>query len=113
MRTTDRWATDRWTTEGHIANLVDKLNGKGVEGIRDFFVANGIKGMRMRACKCPVANYLRNETGVSIVSVGTRFIHAPDVVGIPVDILTPTNVGNFIFQFDQGAFPELDVEELS
>lgn len=76
--------------------------GDDVDSIRSALHSVGAKGERMRACWCPVANYLRKRLGTDAVEVGHQRI---TVCGVSVQI--PTPVERFITSFDVMQFPEL------
>lgn len=66
-------------------------------GINFFLRKNHIKGIAGNARKCPLAEYLKTEAGISDVSVSQRAIEGR----YPI-LLTPTpGMKKFIRQFDK------------
>lgn len=73
-------------------------------GLVQYLRIEGIKGIPGRARRCPIANYLRRETGLE-VGVSTRAVAVDNCDG-SFDI--PPVVSEFINNFDRGAIMELD-----
>lgn len=68
-------------TRPSIQEVADKLAAIGSpEQIAHFFETEGIKGYKGEADHCPVANYVRRETGLKDVCAGRS--------GILVDLLS-------------------------
>ena len=68
--------------------------------------AKGIKGERRKWACCPVANYLK-QSGLPVVMVDTTgiLLDSPDIDAVWLD--TPNAITDFIYHFDDGAWPEL------
>jgi hypothetical protein len=86
--------------------VMDKLAGlETSEAVARFLVEEGIQGYRSMAHACPVAKYLRRETGRMFeVHQGS---YRPNWSGIDEVHETPGAVAEFIGDFDRGAYPEL------
>jgi hypothetical protein len=86
---------------------MEKLAGfESPDAIAKFLVGEGIKGRQGLANVCPVAQYLRRETGQScMVRVST---YGPG--GLGLNYRTPEVVGVFINEFDSSMYPDLDEE---
>lgn len=82
------------------------------DAIVQFLGEKGIKGVRCNSTCCPLAEYMKKETGLYCI-VGTS-----NVFGWNEDIDPPYTFKNrltntmaqFIRSFDAGAFPELEEE---
>lgn len=72
-------------------------------GMVKYLRHEGIKGIPGRARHCPIANYLRRETGleVGISATGVAVDHVPETTGVP------PLVTEFIDNFDREAILEL------
>lgn len=89
------------------ADVIAKLATLGEpRQIADHLLAQGIRGDH-RACTCPVARYVHQETKQR-VSVGGPTWCADDV-----SLQMPSNVWKFVQAFDFDYFPELDTEATS
>ena len=80
--------------------------GKTPDDICTFLMRRGITGQRKSICKCPIAKYLREETGI-VVSVSSESILADDIAET-IKMTMPKNVGEFIVRFDRGEFGALN-----
>jgi hypothetical protein len=68
------------------------------------FAELGIKGRPRKSCLCPVAKYLKAETGMSVIGVTPWRVYDYTCGGhVPV----PDHVGHFISRFDLGDYPDL------
>ena len=82
--------------------------------IAEFFEKEGIKGARLLACSCPVANYLKNNglrCGV-VPYTHVVLLDAPDWItdrGASVSLTNGElrNVNSFAARFDNNDFPKL------
>jgi hypothetical protein len=88
---------------------LDMLNGMGktADEVSLFLKAKGITGRKRDSLHCPVANYLISQGGHPEASIYGNYI-APDYVQTPTEVLTPKPVYNFILDFDEGKYPELE-----
>jgi hypothetical protein len=97
-----------------VPDVVAKLQALGsVRQIVDFFRAEGITGCAKASERCPVANYIRRETGCEDASVDHYSIaydcdRASTLDEIGWVSIYDTPVGNFVAGFDLGLFPELE-----
>jgi hypothetical protein len=102
--------TEETTTA--ITEQLDKLVALGSpEQIRDFFQAEQITGMRGRADRCPIQQYLAREVDTTVCRVKMRqtFVGAePPTFGPWPAVHNPDLVAEFIRLFDKGYYPELE-----
>jgi hypothetical protein len=63
-----------------------------------------IKGDPEHACQCPIAKYLKQETGISVLAVYGSTVWALDLEYTD----TPESVREFIRDFDSHRYPLLD-----
>lgn len=73
--------------------------------IADFLIERGCGGIPEHPHSCPVANYIRSVTGLSVEVDGCEWI---DIDGRTH--WTPAVVVDFVMKFDDGAYPGLVVE---
>jgi hypothetical protein len=89
-----------------LADVVDKLQTLGsADQIAAFFAQEGVTGSVRRVRSCPVAAYVKRETGLVEVLATRGFVvdwHTQD--GVPC---RDTPVSDFIARFDDGAYDEL------
>ena len=89
-----------------VQQLVDELDAKGDStDIADFLRESGYEGVSGDNMNCPVALYLSRNLGTGV---------KVDEVNITVGdtkIPTPSNVSEFISEFDGGDFPDLDTSD--
>lgn len=84
--------------------VLEKLGALGSSrAIAKFLEEEGVSGKLKGATSCPIANYVRRETGVSIAVSAELWAGHPDAERRPV----PRWVGEFVARFDDGAFPAL------
>lgn len=86
------------TIEQDLAALGD-TGAKVVASLRKL----GIMGRRQQPCECPIAIYLQRQ-GHTIVGVSSEEIVSEDGT-----IETPIGASEFIFWFDRGEYPSLEV----
>lgn len=105
--------TDRPT----VADVVNKLRTQGSsDQIAVLFEAEQVRGVRKRASLCPVANYIRRETGQDVRAHPLMITVITDGRGkhlrfAPIVSVGPRDpVGQFMARFDEGDYPELVVE---
>lgn len=88
---------------------VQYLGGLGTpDKIAEYLGSQGVKGIRVNAGYCVVANYLTQQTG-SRCSTGTTkagLRTSTELVTVPL----PPQVTEFIHNFDGGLYPELEVD---
>jgi hypothetical protein len=89
--------------------VMDKLVGLcSPDAIAEYLLDEGIVGKRGFGDSCPVANYIRRETGlVTFVSLGEWGVE-PETIhfGTPNREM-PYVVGRFVNNFDNGMYPDL------
>lgn len=86
----------------------DKLsNFKTAEEIRGYFNSLGIKGFTCQSSKCPIAAFITDQTGETVL-VENHFIVRANKCGDWV-VAAPTTpaMTNFINNFDDCRYPEL------
>lgn len=84
--------------------VLDKLGALGsYQAVAQFLHEEGVRGRQKSATACPVANYVRRETGLAISIHPEWFFSYRDQDRHPV----PESVGDFIHCFDLGQFPSL------
>lgn len=93
--------TDRWTSEQLLVGL-----GKTPRTVGRRLRRAGIKGARRNAYDCPIAAFLSARTGKK-VSVQR---HSCREIGSDNKIPMPHPVWQFMLQFDNGYWPELEGE---
>lgn len=84
------------------------------EEIRQFFVQNGITGMREGEYDCPIANFVKRQypDAPGIPNVSDNVMIEPFMATTGCEeweqvAFTPA-MTSFVMNFDQGAYPELD-----
>lgn len=68
------------------------------------------QGVRGHHAKCPLAVYLRRVVPDATVSMFE--ISHKGLFGYPRRVETPREVRRFVYRFDDGAYPELDINSL-
>lgn len=99
---------------------MDKLGGMQPEEIRKLMQDEGIKGQRILSRSCPIANFLKAKTGqhasigfgsyaiVTYKSVPTRPSCTYWIMDDPKP--NPQSVTEFVVNFDNDQYPELDAD---
>lgn len=98
-----------------LPELLDKLDNLGnADVIAEFFLTEGVRGVRKNSVKCPIAKWLAVETGgkYSVGSASVCPVHTADTD------LTLANWGHhlppaaqeFVLRFDKGEFDDLAVQ---
>jgi len=93
--------------EAMFATLSEALSElpRGPRRIFRYLKNISLAGERKNGCRCVIANFLRMKMGVLDVEVDYAYIFAGgQTVDPPADVLA------FIKRFDDGGFPELDLE---
>lgn len=96
------------STEEELEALLASL-GDSADAVATSLEVAEIKGRREEASCCPVARWLRRETGLSCISVDLSQIHV--WAGRDLDqitVRTPPAVNDFVGHFDDHGYPELD-----
>ncbi|HEU4967264.1 MAG TPA: hypothetical protein VFT53_07405 [Candidatus Saccharimonadales bacterium] len=83
--------------------VVGKLNGMSADGIAKLFNEEGITGSTFEAFSCPIANYVKRETG-QVVGMCAGWIHAGDE---KIFFTGKEPMVEFMRRFDRGVYPEL------
>lgn len=78
------------------------------EQIRQYFVAEGYKGVTCSESHCPIASFLRDQTGEDI-SVAPVLIMRGGIVNVE---LNTAAMQEFILNFDDEMYPELIIPAL-
>lgn len=85
------------------------------EELKDYFVGEQVFGVRKRAFSCPIAIWMANTTGKHTSVAGTIRVGvepwAYHYIGeADADFYHTRTTLAFVKAFDQGLYPELDVE---
>ena len=90
-----------------VVELVGKLEALGSgRQIADFFQREGVRGFRDDGVSCPVARYLRYETGSWDVLACAVFVQLGHGA---IYLRDDSPITEFIVNFDAGAYPALEV----
>lgn len=93
-------------------DVVEGLSRLDQHGIYQILKFNGIKGRRADGRHCPIANYIKKETGAETMHVGTCIVlnHVPGMSPF-AGPKAPQSVKDFIQTFDSGIdFTDLNEE---
>ena len=94
------------TTREELRRLTRDL-GSTTEDVHATLVKGGYRGYRGKDCDCPVAKYLEQKTHKR-VRVTTRSAILMELeMG---RVVLPLHVARFIDRFDNGDYPDLDLE---
>jgi hypothetical protein len=98
------------STEEELEVLLASLGGSPAV-VAAALVAAGVKGKRSTRRSCPVANWLRLETGLdpSVDDDRVALREAEDL-RTRVEVRTPDAVRGFIYDFEDGEYVDLDEE---
>lgn len=88
-----------------VTEVIASLNALSEYGIYKLFVEEGVKGRRHATCYCPVANYVRAETG-AFVQMGLYTLNDLESIA-PRSYEVGQSVSDFIASFDQGEYDDL------
>lgn len=91
--------------------VTDFLNSLGVRGVEVAVTlrTSRIKGLRMENTMCPISNALRKHFSNVAVSSGPYAITVYDALTKDeIMVETPYHITEFIRDFDNGKYPELD-----
>lgn len=88
-----------------LQEVIDVLAERTPDEIRDFLLFVDCKGVRGKSCHCPIAKYVKKFTGE--VFAVTSF-HISSMTSL-VQIDNPDSVADFIYAFDNGRYPELEI----
>jgi hypothetical protein len=89
-----------------VAEVIDKLQALGsANQIAQFLSGEGITGVRTLLNSCPIANYLKRETGAEKVRVNGFWAENEERLTMYRD---GTPIPAFIARFDAGLYPELE-----
>lgn len=94
-----------------IQEIIDRLEQNTPEAICELFMAEGIEGDTRDAYNCPLANYVKRETGYEYTGVTHTYISGSqtmDVFPTQVQFVMGGNVARFVENFDRGWFPSLE-----
>lgn len=82
--------------------------------IADLFRSEGIKGERTAACRCPVSNYLKRETGVRYATFfRARQYNETECRAFGPSVDLPESVRDFIVCFDDYKYTDLIETEVA
>lgn len=95
------------TTDEELGVLLGTL-GTTADAIADRLRADGITGRVGNTGCCPVANWLKRETGCEDVTAGLTRVFVGGYLAPEVE--TPEPISVFMEWFDDGVYPDL-VEE--
>lgn len=96
-----------------VEPYIDKLRALTTPGeIRDFLVAEGVRGIKGKPWSCPVAVYVRRGSGhtVSVQHTETSCLDSGGhlIRGCPT-LLNTVAMSTFMSCFDCGHYPELEL----
>lgn len=91
----------------NFAEVMDELNS--VESVARLLREQNVKGVRNESCECPVAVYLKRETGAARADVNTDDCGVTWSDGTFEIIDNTFSVSDFVTLFDRGFFPNLEV----
>lgn len=94
-----------------IQEIIDRLEQNTPESICELFMAEGIKGDKRNAYGCPLANYVKRETGYEYTGVTHTHIRGSRTMAVSptrVRFVMGGNVARFVENFDRGWFPSLE-----
>src|SRR5688572_5995926 len=97
--------------------LVDQLNAfEDAKSIKDFFIQKGIKGYRQDENSCPISRWIGLNTNCAVTTEDTIKVYSSNWDDerdwyTYDEFQTSSIVKEFIDQFDQGFYPELDVDD--
>lgn len=95
---------------GHVAQLLDQLAAGGTaDSVAQVLRAAGVKDARRRCSRCPVAVWLRQQTGLAVEIDGKEAYVFPAGGHAPVAVLrVPAAVVEFVGAIDAlDAYPDL------
>lgn len=93
--------------EAAIARLLADL-GDTADAVADQLRAKGIKGEPRKCAACPVQNYLRPLTTAPNLSTTGVSVWFDDPDGdVPIEVMLPRPVSQFISLFDLGVYLDL------
>lgn len=72
--------------------------------------ASMLPGNRTQARDCPITNTIKAGSHYSVVTSIDVLVWEPGVAGTPFNELMPLPVIQWLNAFDDGAYPELDLE---
>jgi len=87
-----------------VGSIVKSLNQLGMHGVHALLVEKSVKGRRRTTMSCPIANYVRAETGIDVM-VGGSWLKEVDHVERRYDF--SDSVADFVSAFDGGQFGDL------
>lgn len=87
-----------------VSSVVRSLNQLGMHGVHALLVEKGIRGRRRVTMSCPIANYVRAETGIDVM-VGGYWLKEVALTDIKHSL--SDSVADFITAFDGGQFDDL------
>lgn len=92
-----------------VDEAIAKLAAHGsARQIADYLIQEGCAGRRNNSWSCPVATYITRTTGVHVMVGGQMWADAKGGSRVRSRGAIPSDVGDFVHQFDRGGFPELD-----
>lgn len=90
-----------------LQTIVDVLVNMTLDEMRDTLLVENCHGNRYNACNCPVAVYIEKYFGKPVLVGYDRVCTASNYYVNWQEAYLPTNVINFIVDFDLGVYPEL------
>lgn len=89
-------------------DVVAELNSW--ENVADELYKRGVKGTRDHCHACPIATFLCDETGWNTEVDATNVVFTdPNDTRRPVEFCLSEQATRFIYRFDDGEFPDLDL----
>jgi hypothetical protein len=88
---------------------MDKFSKMRPDDIAALLRDEGVQGKPFQLTACPLANFLREKTGLTVAVGGPVYGHKTSARGY-VRNLTPMPVQEFVANFDQGRYPFLREE---
>jgi len=98
----------------NVQQIMDELGQKTSDEIAVFLEAQGVKGIPKKSLRCPIAQYLYQQTHETVGVYSTSYINF-DARGRPGELfpdpVTPESVREFILLFDKGGYAQLRSED--
>jgi hypothetical protein len=95
------------TTTTELKQALAEL-GNTADEIAAALIAQGMRGTRKNGLCCPIAAYLSVSFDAAEVTENTVAVDGRNQTWLP----TPEHVVEFITRFDDGEWPELDIDRL-
>lgn len=109
-----RWRSKKNAEWRKVMACLAFLNERpGVEDLAQALLDAGIRGRRSSATECPVAQYIKQVTGLQRVCVGNGGVHLVLAEARSyVRVCGVSLIERFVVDFDSGWFPFLEQHEI-